>query len=87
MIDKLKKKRGKINSKSRFFKYLFHNIINENFGNIEQCLLADKDFSSSEYWRLVHFCLEDAISKEIFKIKKNRAYCQVPLLLDTNSTS
>ena len=70
LINNLTKKRGKINSKSKFYKYFFHNIINENFGNIEQCLMESNDFDSAVFWKTVHKCFYKSIDENIKTLKK-----------------
>lgn len=69
LINGLTKKKGKISSKSKFYKYFFHNIINENFGNIEQCLMENENFSSELYWRMVYECFVESISENIDTLK------------------
>lgn len=70
LVNGLTRKRGKINSKSKFYKYFFHNIINENFGNIEQCLAENKDFDSFIFWKIVYECFIESIKENIKILKK-----------------
>jgi len=74
LIDSLSQKKGKINSKDSFYQYLFHNIINENFGNIEMCLLQGNMIDSSSFWKLVKQCFDQSIKKEIKKIQQQGKY-------------
>lgn len=74
LINLLKKKRGKFVSKARFYKQLFHNIINENFGNIEQCLTVDKEFTSEWFWNLVYTCFNESLFREINDLKAKNKY-------------
>ena len=76
-ISNLKKKRNKIYRKKKFYKHLFHNIINENFGNMEQCLLASGQFSSEIFWEMVHSSFEKAIKKNIKVLKIKNEYKKI----------
>jgi len=77
LINLLKKKRGKFVSKARFYKQLFHNIINENFGNIERCLVVDKRFTSDWFWDLVCSCFKESLSREVNELKIKNKYKRI----------
>lgn len=77
LISILKKKRGKFVSKTRFYKQLFHNIINENFGNIEQCLVIDKKFTSEWFWNLVCLCFKESLLREVGDLKAKNKYKKI----------
>lgn len=77
LINLLKKKRGKFVSKTRFYKQLFHNIINENFGNIEQCLAVDKKFTSEWFWNLACLCFKESLFMEVNKLKAKNKYKRI----------
>ncbi|MDD2766269.1 MAG: hypothetical protein PHH40_00710 [Candidatus Moranbacteria bacterium] len=85
-ISNLRKKRNKIYHEKKFYKHLFHNIINENFGNIEQCLLIDNQFSSEFFWRLVRSSFEDAIKRNVKVLKTRNEYRKIHGVIVKNFT-